>query len=514
MNSRPWLKPLYTAEQMRALDAWAIKTKGVPSLDLMERAGAEVVRVVTEMSPRGPVRVVCGKGNNGGDGLVVSRLLVDAGLDAEALLLWPAAELSADARANHERLAGSAAGPRVVAPGDLVAALEGSGVVVDAMLGTGFSGEPRDPIATAIERINASGAPVVAVDVPSGVDASTGEVAGRCVDARKTVSFQQRKLGLAIHPGKRQAGQVVVADIGIPVGDPDRPEPPSAGLIRAAVLELPPPRGPWSNKFSSGAVLVVGGSTGLTGAVCLCCEAAMRAGAGWVRAAVPASLNAIFEIKLTEAMSVSLADGGGHFDVDAIDQTLEVVTRADAVVLGPGMGRSPDAFAVAQALAARIEKPLLIDADGLNAVAEQGLESLSARSAATVLTPHAGELGRLLGVESAQVEAHRLASVREAAERSGATVVLKGDDSIVAEHSGLGVSAGGSPGLATAGTGDVLSGVIVAMLARGLAPFEAACAGVRAHLGAGRVAAESRGADSVVARDVVEALPAALRRTA
>ncbi|MEX0993251.1 MAG: NAD(P)H-hydrate dehydratase [Solirubrobacterales bacterium] len=510
---RPWIEPLYTSDQMRALDAWAIEQKGTQSLDLMERAGSEVARAVAELAPGGLVRIVCGKGNNGGDGLVVARLLREQGFDVEALLLWPPEELSTDARANHERLDD---GGRVVEAAELPAALEGSAAIVDALLGTGFAGDPRDPVRAAIDAINATGAPVVAIDVPSGLDASSGEITGACVDARLTVTLQKPKVGLWVHPGKHNAGRVEVVDIGLPVNEPDAPPVPPVGLIRSPVLELPEPRGPAGNKFDSGAVLVIGGSTGLTGAVCLCCEAAMRAGGGWVRAAVPASLNEIFEIKLTEVMSLPLAGDDGHFGADAVEQALEASERADAVVLGPGMGRARGVFAVAQSLAKAIRKPLLIDADGLNAIADAGIETLAGRDAPTVLTPHAGELGRLLGRESSQVESHRLAAVREAAGRAGATVVLKGDDTLVAAHDSdaVGVSAGGSPGLATAGTGDVLSGVIAALLARGLGAFEGACAGVRAHAGAGRVAAENRGADSVIAGDVVEALPAALRRMA
>ena len=237
----------------------------------------------------------------------------------------------------------------------------------------------------------------------------------------------------------------------------------------------------------------------------------MRAGAGWVRAAVPASLNPIFEVKLTEVMSVPLADEDGHLLVRAADEVLEASERADSVVLGPGLGRTPESFELAQLLLARIERPMLVDADGLNALAEAGLETAGRRQAATVLTPHAGELARLLGTSSGEVSAHRLASVREAAERSGAVVVLKGDDTLIAEAGRLAISKGGSPALATAGTGDVLSGVVGAFLARGVAAFEAACAAVMVHADAGRRAAERLGTDSVMAGDVIDALPSAFR---
>jgi hydroxyethylthiazole kinase-like uncharacterized protein yjeF len=497
---------------MRVLDRWAIEHEGVPSLELMERAGAEVARAITELGPSGPVRVVCGRGNNGGDGLVVARLLREGGLEAQALLLFSPDDLSPDARANFERVEAGEVGLD-----ELPAALAGSAVVVDAILGTGFSGSPRPPLDGAIEAINAAGAQVVAVDVPSGVDASTGEVEGACVLANVTVTFHAPKVGLWVMPGKAHAGRVVVVDIGIPPDGAERPEASAAGAIAPRVLDLLSRRLPGGNKFQSGSVLVVGGSPGLTGAVCLACEGAMRAGAGWVRAAVPASLNDIFEVKLTEVMSVPLPDRAGHLLTDAYEPVLVAAERADAIVVGPGLGREKDTFALVQRLVEALERPLVIDADALNALAASGAggyEAGSAPPAPHVLTPHAGELARLLGTDSGRVEKSRIASARTASDRASATVVLKGDDTLVcapgAEQE-LAVSRGGSPALATAGTGDVLSGVIAAFAARGLDLFDAACAGVYAHAQAGREAAGRLGAESVIARDVIEALPAILR---
>jgi NAD(P)H-hydrate epimerase len=509
------LEPLYTAAEMRALDAWAIEQQGVPSQELMERAGGEVARVVTELAPAGPVRIVCGKGNNGGDGLVVARLLQRIGIDAEALLLADPHDLSADARANHGRLDEVGGAWSVVGAPELPSALEESGCVVDALLGTGFEGVPRAPLDAAIVAVNDADAPVVAIDVPSGVNASTGEVEGACVRAEATVTFHASKLGLWVHPGKEHAGRIEVVDIGIPVAWGGAPEPRGAGLIGAQSLARLLPRDARSTKFSSGAVLVVGGSTGLTGAVCLAAEGAMRAGAGWVRVGVPASLNEIFEVKLTEVMSVPLPDREGLLSEQAADAVKEAAERADCVVLGPGLGRSPETFALALAVAEGVDRPMLIDADGLNALADAGLERLASRSVPTVLTPHAGELGRLLGRSSAEIEAHRLPAAREAAQRSGALVVLKGDDTlVVTPDAAVGVSRGGSAALATAGTGDVLSGIAAAFLAQGLDPFEASCAAVRAHADAGREAATQHGTRSVIAGDVVAALPAVLRDAA
>jgi NAD(P)H-hydrate epimerase len=501
---KDWTAPLHDAGTMRAADAWAIEELGIPSLELMEAAGLAVAEAAERVAGEGPIRVVCGKGNNGGDGLVAARRLVEFGHEVEVLLLWPAAELSPDARANLERFGGSVR----ELEGDAAGALSGSGAVIDAMFGTGFSGAPRAPADAVIEAVNATGAPVVAADIASGVDASTGEVAGVAVDADTTVSFHAAKIGHRVAPGKAHCGELVVAPIGIPDGAPvDAP----AGELAAAVLELPPRRGSASTKFTSGEVLVAGGSRGLTGAVCLAATAAIRAGAGYATVAVPEELESIFEVKLTEVMSRACPSEDGALARGAAGAIAEAAGRAAAVVLGPGLGRREWADELVADAASGIEAPLLIDADGLNALAGR-LESLAARDAATVLTPHAGELGRLLEIESAEVNDHRLARAREAAALAGAVVVLKGDDTIIAEADGrVAVNALSAPALATAGTGDVLGGTIAALLARGLEPFEAACAGVYAHARAGRIAAERIGsAESVIAGDVVEALPQGL----
>ncbi|MFL5845768.1 MAG: NAD(P)H-hydrate dehydratase [Solirubrobacteraceae bacterium] len=482
-----WLEPLPDAEMMRSGDAWAIEERGIPGLELMERAGAGLARVVAEVAPAGPIAIVCGKGNNGGDGLVAARLLRADFRDVRVLLLSD--ELSGDPAANLARLEGDH--EPFAAQG-----LLGAVVIVDAVLGTGSSGEAREPALGAIEAMNAAGVPVVAADVPSGVDASTGEVSGPAVCAVATVTFAAAKPGLWIEPGKTRTGAVHVIDIGIPDGAPYTPE---VWLIGAGVLGEIPLRQRNSTKFDSGHVLVCGGSPGLGGAPCLAAEAAMRAGAGYVTACVPEALVPVVDARLLEVMSAPL---------DA-DDAIERSERGGAMVVGPGMGRLPGAEELARELARRAPVPLLLDADGLNAHAGR-LEDLAARRAPTVLTPHEGELGRLLGVDSADIKARRLHHARDAARRSGAIVVLKGDDTLIAEPSGrVAVNPGATPALATAGTGDVLSGVIGALLAKGMDPFTAACASVFLHARAGRLAADRIGAEGLVAFDVIASLPAA-----
>jgi NAD(P)H-hydrate epimerase len=497
-----WLEPLPDAAQQRALDEWAITEGKIPGIELMERAGSRLAEVVLERCPQGRVLVVCGKGNNGGDGLVAARLLRQWGRDVDIRLLGDAADLQGAALANYERLPG-----RPPEPFAADALADASGIV-DAILGTGFSGAPREPAASAIAAISqAADATVIACDVPSGVDASTGEVESVAVRAHVTVTFHAAKPGLWIAPGKDHAGEVQVIDIGIPPGGPLDAE---LGLIGSGVTAAIPRRGRESTKFAAGSVLVCGGSIGLTGAPCLASESAMRAGAGYVTALVPASLNQIFESRLLEVMTVPLPDADGALTAAGAEVVLERAGRADALVLGPGLGRTDGARELARTLASRVRLPLLLDADGLNAHAGQ-LHVLMSRSAATVLTPHAGELSRLLGGESADVEAHRLRSARAAASQANAIVVLKGDDTLVARPDGrVAVSPGGSSALATAGTGDVLSGVIGAYLAKGMDPFHAACAGVHVHARAGQIAAERIGPEGVIARDVIELLPPAL----
>jgi ADP-dependent NAD(P)H-hydrate dehydratase / NAD(P)H-hydrate epimerase len=502
-----WLIPLPDAPAMRALDRWAIEQRGVPSLDLMERAGAGVTRAVERLAPDGPVAVLCGKGNNGGDGFVAARLLRDAGREVSVLSVSPATELSGDARANFERLPGPPAVELADGAETLAGVLARAGVVVDALLGTGFAGVPHGVAGEAIAALSGLHTPVVSVDVPSGVDVSTGEVGGAAVTATATVTFQHPKPGLWIHPGKAHAGEVEVLDIGIPRAGPLAA---GAGLTSSAVLEALPRREASSTKFSSGHVLVAGGSRGLTGAPRMAALGAMRAGAGYVTACVPAEVQEILANGSPELMTRGLPDADGALAAAGVEEALAATSRGGALALGPGLGRRDGASAFARALAGRADVPLVLDADGLNAHVGQ-LEELAKRPAASVLTPHAGELARLLESDSETIDRRRLAHARVAARRAAAVVVLKGDDTLVADPSGLvGVSAGASPGLATAGTGDVLCGVVAALLSQGLPPFTAACAAVFLHARAGRLAARTVGsAEGVIASDVIEALPAA-----
>ena len=460
-------EPLYTADEMRTAEG---RYPGYPETvgELMERAGSEAARVALELHP-GAQRwtVVCGGGSNGGDGRIAARELERAGKDVRVV----------DAKAGESDLGEP-------------------DVIVDALFGTGFSGEPRADAAALIERMNGAGARVLAIDVPSGVDASTGEVAGPAVSADATVTFHGRKLGLVVAPGRFHAGDVHVANIGLERVDT------RARLVHADLLHTVPRRGVRDNKYTAGHLLVVGGSRGLTGAPSLAALAAMRADVGYVTVAVPESTLPVLEQRLLEAVTRPLPDAGGIVGEGAAEVVLELAERASAVALGPGLGRGDGPRALVRRVLAELAKPVVVDADAL-------FELEPAEwPAPRVLTPHEGELARLLGRESKDIAAHRLASLEEAVERFHCVVLLKGPDTLVAAPGrGVFVSALGLPSLATAGTGDVLTGIVGAFLAKGMEAQMAAAAGAAAQQLASVEASQRAG---LVAGDLIEALPRVL----
>jgi NAD(P)H-hydrate epimerase len=359
-------------------------------------------------------------------------------------------------------------------------------VIVDALFGTGFVGEPRPDAAALIEQMNASPAHVLSVDLPSGVDASTGEVAGAVVDAEATVTFHGRKVGLVVAPGRFHAGTVRVADIGLDATETD------IRLVGLGILRAVPRRGERDNKYTAGHVLVVGGSPGLTGAPSLTAMAALRADAGYVTLAAPESTLPVFEQRLLEVVKRPLSD-----------DLAELAAKASALAIGPGLGRSDGAHALVRRTLAELRLPAVVDADALF-----GLEP-DEWPAPRVLTPHEGELGRLLGRDSSEVAAHRIASVREAAERFGCVVLLKGPDTLVAAPGrGLLVSSLGLSSLATAGTGDVLTGIVGAFLAKGM---DAQLAAAAASVAQQRASVEAPQRAGLVASDLIDALPRVLR---
>ncbi len=458
------------------------------------------------------IRVVAAKGNNGGDGFVAARYLASWGAEARVYLLGEEDGLSADAAASYRRFQEEVGGVERCDPSRLEEELAGSDLVIDAIFGTGFHGAAEGDYAAAIAAINASAAPVLAVDVPSGVDAETGAVTGPAVHAMRTVTFAWPKAGLYLFPGARHVGEIVVVDIGIPnhlLAEVVESE--IFTIEEDEVTALLPHRLPDAHKGSSGRVLVVAGSLGLTGAAALCSRAAMRSGAGVVTLGIPASLNAIMEVKLTEVMTLPLPEGGaGYLGEGAAEVILDKLEGYDVLALGPGLGTAPATCDVVAGLLRQARLPVILDADGINCAAMSG-DCLSGREGATVITPHPGELGRLLGREAGDIQSSRMASAAEAARRFGCATVLKGANTLVASLEGrIHMNTLALPGLATAGSGDVLTGCIAAFCAQGLDPLDAAICGVFMHGRAAELATHLVGSVGMVAGDIVSHLPLAL----
>lgn len=507
---------LSSAAQMREIDRCAIQEYGIPGLLLMENAGRAVAERAAELlrESRGRrVVVLCGKGNNGGDGFVAARHLHTRGYAVLCLLAGAPEGVRGDARTNLDLALkfGVPVRPFEQWTDELTGRLRDADLVIDALLGTGSHGEPRGPIGAAIAALTADVRPTLAVDIPSGLDADTGQLATLHVRADETVTFGLPKVGLATYPGRAAAGRLLVADISLPPPLLSQ-EAISVEWIGSSRAEaLWPPRAVTAHKGEAGRLFVLAGSAGMTGAATLTCYAALRAGAGLVTLGVPASLNPILEVKLTEAMTLPLPETETHAHTpEALETVCSWAQRVDAFALGPGFGRDSRSGELVRAVLGATRLPTVVDADGLYHVSPARAETFHDRC---VITPHPAEMARLLGTETAEVQSNRLDVAKRAAMRLGCVVVLKGAATVIAAPDGrAALNASGSPALATGGTGDVLTGMVAACLARGVTPYEAAIAAVYLHGLAGEVAAERFGAPGALAGDVAEAIPEALRR--
>ena len=486
---------LYDAAGARAIDAHAIDDCGIAGIDLMRSAAAAAERVVRGRFPHArQIVVACGSGNNGGDGHEVARLLRQHGREARIVRVASRAAAGDAATTLDDAIAAGV--PIDEQPdGDLADLLGKADLVIDALLGTGTTGAPTGGIETAIMAIREAAVPVVALDVPSGVDASTGEAAGAAIHADATVAFHGDKLGLRIAPGRDLAGTVIVVPIGIPA---EVSVAPAAIGVRDG-RSLLPGHSLGGSKYEAGAVLVIGGSLGMAGAPGLVAAAALRSGAGVVTVLVPAAVQPTVAGQLREAMVRALPSNGPE---ELIQRYAE---RARCIVLGPGIGREPEAEAIVAAALA-LDRPLVIDADALWWVA-RAPGAVAARTAPTIITPHVGEAAHLLGRESALIGAQRLSAIRDLVALTGAVTLLKGADTLVLAPDGrLGVRLDDCAALATAGSGDVLAGVIGACVARGAEAWTAAIAGAAAHVAAGRAAAAARPGGAIIAGDLIEHL--------
>jgi NAD(P)H-hydrate epimerase len=513
---------LLTAAEARAVDQ-ATVAAGTPHVQLMERAGRGVAdalerRFSSTLALR--VLVLAGPGDNGGDGFVAARALAERGARVTVAVCAPESRIAGSARVMLDRLRETRV--HVAFPADppalatLAATLDRWDFVVDALLGTGAAGAPRGLVAAACGVANAArsrGARVVAVDLPTGVASDDGSAAADAVRADVSVTFGHPRRGHWLWPGRALRGALEVVDIG--GVDPRQASLSPAELAGArALAALVPRRDPRAHKGSTGRVLLVGGAPGMTGALVLAARAAARGGAGYVRIAAPASLQDVLAAHLVEPMVIALGeDHARTLTSSALPAIFAEAERADAVAVGGGLSTRPHAAAVARELAARLAKPLVLDADALNALAPA--EDLLARAlriapAARVLTPHLGEMHRLTGLPPAELEARRIDTARGWAQKWGATLLLKGAPTVVASPDGrVSVNPTGSPALATAGTGDVLTGLLVALLAPGLAPYDAARVAAWVHGTAGDLAESAKGPLGVIASDVVELLPKA-----
>ncbi len=503
---------LVTGREMAQIDQRAIRECGIPGAELMGRAGARVVEAIHqrwEGLEDLEVAVVCGKGNNGGDGFVAGRLLRQAGARVRVFLAAQRSAVQGEALHHLEQMeeAGLQAIPLSEDLSVLNAALAQADLVVDALLGTGTRGAPRPELGRLIEQLNQAGRPVVAVDLPSGLEADTGQVPGACVRAALTVTFGLPKIGQLFYPGKGFCGTLEVADIGLP------PAATQGGttflLTGEGVAGLLPRRPGDAHKGSCGLAVVVAGSAGMTGAAALAADSALLAGAGKVILGAPASLNDILEAKLTEVMTRPLPEVRKRRCLSrrALGEVLSLLEGADCLALGPGLGRYRETAELVRRLVQRAELPMVLDADGLNAFA--GCAGLL-RGRPLVLTPHAGEFARLTGTEVRAVLADPLGAARRFALEHGLTLVLKGAPAVVALADGRTlVNPTGNPGMATAGSGDVLTGLIAGLMAQGLRGEEAACAGVYLHGAAGDLARKHRGEWGLKAGDISQAIPEA-----
>lgn len=508
-----------TAREMREIDLAAINRYGIPGVVLMENAGLHVANAVRDMLGNVRDKVVtifAGKGNNGGDGLVAARHLHNSGARVKVLLLAGPEEITGDAAVNLNIWINMGQDVYSITrdsefdPVRLF--LAETDLVVDAIYGTGFRGKVNDLAGRVMEAVNAGGKPVVAVDIPSGVEADTGKVNGACIRACATVTFGLPKLGLLFHPGAGCAGKIKIADISIPPALLGNDGLKRHLLGRKMVRGWLPGRAADSHKGNYGSVLVVAGSAGMTGAACLAAEAAARTGAGLVTLAVPEGLHQIVETKLTEVMTYPLPqEKSQSLSPEALPVIMSLLDKADVLALGPGLSTNPGTVRLVRELLGKISSPCVLDADGLNALAGH-TDIFKKAGAPLVLTPHPGEMARLTGLGTADIARDRLAGAEKYSSLWQSVLVLKGAPSLVAAPGGnVYVNSTGNPGMAAGGSGDVLTGIIAGLLAQGLSPERAAAAGVYLHGFAGDRAAARKGMMGLLAGDILLALPEVLR---
>lgn len=513
---------IVTAAQMQALDRRTITEARIPGLTLMAHAGSGVVRAMEEVlgSLAGKtVLIFCGKGNNGGDGFAIARLLRARRARVQVVLMARATDLKGDARTMYRRFIKAAriSTLHISPPLDRMRALlRNSDVIVDALLGTGLSATVTGPYRVAIDAINEirmeTGLPITAVDLPSGIHADSGAVLGTAVRASLTVTFGLPKLGLYVGGGIDHAGDIRIVDIGIPESYVEKMESRITLITPGDVHRLFPRRMPSAHKGTFGHAGIIAGSVGKTGAAALAAKAALRVGTGLVTVATPAGVNQTLEAKLLEAMTIPMPDTEAHtLSLLGLDRLIAFAGERSAVAIGPGLSTHPETINLVRALIGRLEKPFVLDADALNALAGK-TDLLTTCKIPPILTPHPGEMARLGEHTSARiVNADRIGTATRFAQQYGVVLVLKGARTVVAGPDGrAAICPTGNPGMATAGTGDVLTGIIVGLLAQRLSAWDAACAGTYIHGLAGDLAAANLGPIGMTAGDLIDRIPYAI----
>ena len=513
---------LVSASEMRELDRRAIEEIGIPGVVLMENAGRgaadQLCRCFASLHP-GPVLVLAGKGNNGGDGYVIARYLLNRGWRVRTVVTAAPEEIGGDAGIHLQILRRSGAEVTFAADSKALArALEmdrAAALIVDALLGTGLTSEVRGLYSEAIDWINDAPAPVMAVDIPSGIDAATGAILGRAVRADLTVTFALPKIGHAVHPGASLSGLLETVDIGIPATLMEEASADHLLIDADEAAKLLPARSATGHKGTFGHLLVAAGSVGKTGAAAMTAKGGLRAGSGLVTVACPAAVHEILAVKLTEAMTAPLPGVEGALSLQALGEIESLMEGKDALALGPGLGQTEEVRNLARRLVGSCPVPLVLDADGLNAIAERPEVLLERAGAAAVLTPHPGEMARLTGRTVAEIESDRIGAARNFARRYQVVLLLKGARTVVALPDGrVRINGSGNPGLASGGMGDVLTGMIGGFLAQGLAPEDAATLGAYLHGRAADRLLERLGDAGMIASDLLGEIPAARRELA
>ncbi len=504
-----------SVKEMLQIEKEATRRLAISTRDLMENAGKAVADEAAKMNPsKEHIVIVCGKGNNGGDGFVAARYLCEKGHMPTVFILSPLEKLSQDAKDAFAALKLASVQSIVLDEhnlDNLAAGLKKASLVIDAIFGFSLKGAVRGIASKAIEIMNVSPCPKLSIDLPSGLESDTGLIHGACVKAAKTVALTCAKNGLVTYPGADMVGQLIVSDIGVPQEIVERIS--QVELVDPSrASSLLPKRKSDVHKKEVGRVLIIAGSQGMTGAAALAANSALKSGAGLVTLGIPSSLNNILEEKLTEVMTVPLPETAARtFDVKAYEEIMELSSSHDVVAIGPGISLNKSTVSLVRKLVSHLTLPMVIDADGLNALVDE-VDLLRKRSFPAVITPHPGELSRLTKVSVDEIQQERLSFARRIAQEWEVVIVLKGAHTVVSSPETAAVVPTGNPGMASAGTGDVLTGFMSGFMAQGLAPYEAAVLGTYLHGLAGDLAADDLTEWCLIASDLIGYLPKAIKK--